>query len=233
MKKILIFFLFLPFIGITQSKDAELWTGIGLKADLGDKFGLKYEGQTRFFKNASVLRQIYNEISLDYELIKNVEFGLSYRFSQKRNDVNFKNENRFSFNLEYGDKIKPINLKVKGRARYQFAYDRFQVINDVIYPDQKSTFRFKLELSYSDKKIKRIEPFAGAEIFKTLYEPSIKNGVDAYRLYAGMDFDLPARHEVGVKYIFEKELGNAPFNGHIYAIEYAYKLSNKLFKKKK
>lgn len=221
----------LPTCLMAQVEDAELWTGIGIKSDLGKKFGLKYETQTRFHKNISVLRQYYNELSLDYEVVKNVELGITYRHSFKIDEAISNQENRFCFNLEYGDKIKPLDLRIKGRARYQFAYDRFSVINDMILPDQKSTFRFKVDLEYSNKKIKRFIPSIGYELFKS-FAPVEIVGIDAYRIYAGIDFDLPARHEIGLRYTFEKDISDVVAHYHIYLIQYNYKLDWKFLEGK-
>lgn len=215
----------------SQIQDAELWTGLGLKTSFG-KTSLKYETQTRFYKNASVLKTYYNELSGEYEVIKNLSLGLSYRFSVRDKESYRINDNRFCFNAEYGDKIKNLDLKLKARARYQFDFDRLSPINDIIYPDKRNTFRLKLELQYEHDDFKRVSPYVGYELFKAL-QPTQYATLDAYRVFGGLDFDLPARHEIGLKYIFELENGSAPKIAHCYIIQYNYDISSKLYRKKK
>ena len=229
---LLISILFFSFGGFGQTKDAELWTGLALRADFNKKWSIKYETQGRFYKNASTLKTYYNEVSTKYEVIKNLNLGLSYRYSRKNKETHYTGQNRLCFNVDYGIKIAKTGLKFKTRARYQYGFDRLSVINDVIYPEIGSTFRWKFDLKYSIKDFKRISPFVGTEIFKGI-QPAESVGLDAYRIYAGLDFDLPARHELNIKYIFESEQSAVPFSSHIYAIQYTYALSSKIFKKKK
>ena len=62
MGKLLVIFLLFSGFGFAQVVDAELWTGLGLKADLTKKLSLKYETQGRFNQNASILKTYYNEL---------------------------------------------------------------------------------------------------------------------------------------------------------------------------
>ena len=136
------------------------------------------------------------------------------------------------FNPLYGLKIAETGLRLKTRARYQLGFDRTAVINDVIYPNIGSTFRCKIDLKYKNKEFKRVSPFGGYELFKAI-QPAGANGLDAYRVYGGINFDLPARHEIGIKYIYEKDFGSTQEITHNYVVQYNYSLPSKLFKKKK
>ncbi|NOQ74510.1 MAG: DUF2490 domain-containing protein [Crocinitomix sp.] len=218
--------------GFSQTQDAQLWTGLGLKADLGKKMSLKYETQTRFYKNASTLRTYYNELSASYELAKNFGLGVSYRYSRKAKEGYFVGENRFCLNADYSIKIAETGLRLKTRARYQLGFDRTAVINEVIYPNIGSTFRWKFNLRYKNDDFKRVLPFVGYELFKAI-QPAGSVGLDAYRVYAGIDFDLPKRHELGIKYIYELDHGSQQSVTHNYVLQYNYSLPSKWFKKKK
>ena len=209
MKQLLLFSFFVSTLGFAQSQDAEVWTGIGLKANINKKFSLKYESQARFFKNASTLKTYYNELAANYEVIDNLKLGASYRYSRRNRESHFASDNRISLNSSYGFKLGKTGLKLKTRARYQYSFNRFGVINDFIYPDIDHLFRCKFELAYKNKSVKRISPFVGYELFKNI-QPAGVIGLDAYRAYGGLDFDLPARHELQLKYIYELENGNQP-----------------------
>lgn len=232
MGKLLVIFLLFSGFGFAQVVDAELWTGLGLKADLNKKLSLKYETQGRFNQNVSVFKTYYNELSLDYELIKNLGLGVSYRYSRRNRLTHFISDNRFCLNLEYEKKITDFGFKLKTRARYQYSFDRLKAINNLIFPDTENTFRLKFELKYKNDDFKRLLPSVGYELFKS-FKPTSIQGINSYRLYAKLDFDLPARHEIALKYIYEKNYGSAQEINHIYMIQYGYSLSSKLFKKKK
>lgn len=232
MKKIIIFISIISSTAFTQQIDAELWLGVAIKADLSKKLSLKYETQTRFNQNATRLKTYYNELSIDYELIKNLEIGTTYRYSRRNRDTYYLGDNRICFNLEYEKKITEIGFKLKTRARYQYSFDRLSVINNLIFPETENMFRLKLQLDYKNDAFKRLLPSVGYELFKS-FNPTKMQGLSAYRLYAGLDLDLPDRHEISLKYIYEKDFGTIQQVNHIYMIQYGYRLSSKLFKKKK
>lgn len=232
MRGLLLSTLLFSILSFGQNQDAQLWTGLGLKANIGKKISLKYETQARFYKNVSTLRTYYNEFSAGYEVIKNLGLGVSYRYSRKDKEGYFAGENRFCLNADYSLKIAKTGLRFKTRARYQLAFDRTAVVNDVIYPNIGSTFRCKFDLKYKNSEFKRVMPFAGYELFKAI-QPAGFNGLDGYRIYAGIDFDLPARHELGIKYIYEMDYGSSQENiTHNYVLQYNYVLPSKWFKKK-
>lgn len=219
------------FVGLSsysQEKDALLWTGLGVKLDVTKDVQISYETQTRFNKNVSTLAQYYNELSLKYNLFKGFDLGGSYRFSQKRRSFNFVNGNRFCVDASYG-KRSDLGIKASARARYQYSFNRIGVINDIIFPDTKSLFRIKGKLAYRNDDFKIIQPFLLAEWFTALRPQSQYGTTDAYRFSFGIDLDLPAKHELKLAYINEKEFGSTQSNNHIYVIQYNYAIPGKLF----
>ncbi len=232
MKKILVVLSILSGTAFSQQVDAELWLGAAVKADINKKLSLKYETQTRFNQNATRIKTYYNELSIDYELIKNLEIGTTYRYSRRNRDTYYLGDNRICLNLSYDKKITDLGFKFKARARYQYSFDRLTIINNLIFPDTENMFRLKLELDYKNDAFKRFLPRVGYELFKS-FNPIKAQGISAYRLYAGLDLDLPARHEISLKYIYEKDFGSTQQINHIYMVQYGYSLPSKLFKKKK
>lgn len=224
--------LFFSISAFSQTEDAEVWGGLGLKASPIKNLSLKYETQSRFYKNVSTLKTHYHEFSANYEFVKNLDIGTSYRYSRKNRETHFSGENRICLNLSYGQKLGKTGLRIKTRLRYQLAFDRTGVVNDVIYPRINNTFRWKVDLKYKNKEFKRVSPFVGYEYFKSIQPVGISGFADAYRVYGGLDFDLPARHELGLKYIYELENNAAPGISHIYVVQYNYSLPSKWFKKK-
>lgn len=212
-----------------QTTDAELWVGAGLSADINKKFNLSYETQGRFYKNASTLKTYYNELSGSYKLSKSFDVGLAYRFSRRNQETYFSSNNRLCLNVEFAKKLGDSGLKLKLRGRYQFGFDR--ISTETYSEDYRNLLRLKLDLKYELKDFKRVIPVVGAEIFRQLSAPVSYAPFNAYRLYAGFNFDLPASHSVSVRYLFEHENNAIQNNTHNYVIMYNYELPS--FKKKK
>lgn len=231
IQAILLFVVSFSFNGFTQVVDAELWTGIAVNADIAKNWGVKYETQTRFNKNVSSLRQYYNEVSVEYEFLKNTEFQVDYRYSRKSNEGFFTPENRICLNLSYSTDIGKLPLEISSRVRYQNAFDRLQVINETIYPDVNQVFRWKFDLEY--EKFKRFRPSIGYEYFKQIHPIGSTGFLDGYRGYVNVNIDLPARHEFDIRYVFEREYRTAVQDFHMYVVQYSYTLDKDLFKKKK
>ena len=229
MRGLFIILIFGSSFAFGQVQDAEFWGGLGLKANLTKDLSVKYETQSRFYKNVSTLKNYYNEIAVNYEVIKRLKVGVSYRYARKNRETFFEGENRLCFNAGYGYKLGETGLRLKARARYQFAFDRLGTINEVVYPGQKHVFRLKMDLRYKNSAFKRVLPHVGYELFKDI-QPSGLSGLSAYRVYGGLDFDLPARHELSLKYIYEFNNASVLNAAHIYMVQYNYELPSKLFK---
>jgi len=222
--------LLLPIFGSSQiATDAHLWTGIGVSAKINSKLSFGYETQARLYQNASTLRVYLNQVGTAYKITDNFKVGFDYRFSRKNKGNYFVSENRFMLNTSYGYKVKPINTKISVRLRYQNSFDRLKTINETITPNISNVFRAKVVAKYKQPNFKRIQPFIGAEIFKSLDASNHNYNVDAYRLIAGLNFDLPFKNELKLYYIYQKNFGNTLATRHIYSIQYNYDLSN-LFK---
>jgi hypothetical protein len=230
MRKFLTAFgIFVAGLSFGQTTDAEFWVGAGVSADLNKKINLSYETQGRFYKNASTLKTYYNELGGGYKLSKAFNVGLAYRFSRRNQETYFISNNRLCLNVEYAKKLGDSGLKLKLRGRYQFGFDRLNT--ETYSEDFRNLLRLKLDLKYEFKDFKRVIPVAGAELFKRINAPISYGPLSAYRFYAGFNFDLPARHSVSVRYLFEYENNAVQNNTHNYVIMYNYDLPS--FKKKK
>lgn len=220
-------------LGYSQIHDTHLWTGAGLSMELNDKVSVDYKMQTRFYKNAGALRVYLNQIGGTYKVGSGIKVGLKYRYSRKKKDYYFVNENRIILDGSYGYKIREINTKLTARIRYQHAFDRLTTINETITPNTSDVFRIRLLAKYKNRDFKRVQPFIGYEYFKSLNPEPINFPVNAYRILAGVNLDLPFKHELKLNYIYQASNKSAPEVDHIYAIQYTYNLSGLLGKDKK
>lgn len=207
-----------------QINDAQLWTSAAVKADITDDLAVGYETCTRFYKNVTALDNYYNELGLDYKIMKGLNASLDYRYSRKNQEDYFETVHRISLSATYGVKIDNMGLRLKFRTRYQLPFNRLGVVNDNIYPDTKNTLRFKLSADYTPTNLDLLEPFVSFEIYKGIRPANIYNPIDSYRFTIGATFDLPKRHSIDLYYMLEKEYRSAQYNNHIWGIQYNYEL---------
>ena len=229
-KLLLIPVLILGFSSKAQESDALAWTGAGLKFDITKDLRVDYEFQTRFYKNMSTLVNFYNELSVKYDIVKGLNLGVSYRYARKNRESHFAGENRLCLNLRYGYRLD-MGPKFSTRIRYQHAFDRLQTINNSIIPDVAQLFRWKGKVSYRNDDFKRVQPYATGEWFANI-TPSPYGPTSAYRLGVGIDLDLPARSELMIGYMYEKEFRSTEQNNHIYVIHYTYYIPYRIFDSK-
>ncbi|MGV6860308.1 MAG: DUF2490 domain-containing protein [Putridiphycobacter sp.] len=233
MEKIYLTFLgLLSFCVFGQNQtDALLWTGVGVDAKITKDLKVGYKTQTRFNNNGSSFKDYFNQLNVSYDIVDEFSIDLAYRFSRKKKDnAYFKSDNRFMLDVNYSNKFKDLGLKLYYRGRFQYGYDRLNVINQFIFPDHYSAFRFKVKARYKFKEFKRVQPFGSYELFKSLNSKAEYATLSAYRFRGGVIFDLPQKHEVKLYYTYEVENNSKPQINHIYAIQYTYDLGRILKK---
>lgn len=214
--------------GHGQIQDAELWTGIGIKAKVVKKLSADLMVQTRFNQNASQLKTGFVQLATDYEVLPDLDLGVSYRWSERNRLSHFETANRVCLNLAYQYKLKDLGLRFKLRGRYQYVFDRLMAVNDYILPEDKTVYRLKLALSYKNKALKGLRPFINSEVFYNT-DLELPTPLIAYRLSGGLDYKMSKRHSLRARYIYEKNQGLVPQVNHIYGLTYQYNLKGKLF----
>ncbi len=219
-------------LGVT--KDALLWTGVGLDLDINKQFSVGYESCLRMNQNMTNLQNFYNEFSLGYDpgIVKGLDFAVKYRLSRKDRGPYYAFENRFNLDASYAYKLEDIGLTFSVRARYQVAFNRLGTINNDIFPKTQHSARFRLKVAYRNPEFKRIQPFVSAEPFVALKPKNQFSSLNAYRLTGGIKFDLPKRLELEVYYILEKNFRSVPLKNYIYGLQLTYVFKNPLIKEK-
>jgi len=212
-------------IGYSQNDDAHLWTGAGLSMEVDNKLSVDYKMQARFNNNVSSFRVYLNQIGATYKVVNGVKVSLKYRYSRKKKDYYFVNENRILVDGSYGYKLKEINTKITARLRYQHGFDRLSTINETITPNTSDVFRLRCVAKYKNPNFKRVQPFVGYEYFKSLNAEPIDFPINSFRVLAGIKLDLPFKHEVKLNYIYQGSNKAIPEVNHIYTIQYTYNLS--------
>ncbi|MCB9223682.1 MAG: DUF2490 domain-containing protein [Crocinitomicaceae bacterium] len=229
MKQLSFLILLISCSSFSQDKDALLWTGVGADLDLTKKISLEFEGQARFKENMSQFNQIYGELGAAHDLMYGFKTGLAYRYSRKFNGDYYYNDNRFCIDVVHKYKTE-FGLDFSTRLRFQHSFDRLTEVNYIL-PSTANTLRLSFKTSYKHKDFKRVQPFAGFELFHAIQPKNQYSFIDTYRIKAGINLDLPKRHGFKLYYIYENEYRASDNHNHIYCIQYNY--SFKLPKKNK
>ncbi len=188
MKKILLFLFIWTSLATLNAQERpieynhtkEVWTGFTLKKDLNKKFSLNFDEQVRITEGSQI-RVNFMEAGIKYKFIKKAAFKVQYRYSF-RNDV--RNTSRLSFDLSYKWKIKPANLQIKYRARFQ---------NTVVDYTGQSMAYFRNRLIVTYKYNKKWSTYA---YFENFYRLNERNEFRANRYEFGANYNINKQFEL-------------------------------------
>jgi hypothetical protein len=197
MKKILVIIVtFLSFYTHAQ-QGTELWNFVGVSKGIGKKLEVGIQFQTRFVEDISYLRTYFADATVSYELFKNTEVTLGYRYLERRKNLEkeFKNRQRFYGEISYGKKIGKIKFSNRLRYQHQFVDDAQELVFDSSY------LRNKIGAEYNNKS--KFTPYASADFFYNLDE-----GFDQFRPKVGVEVKLTKIHRLDIG--FQTDI---PFSG--------------------
>jgi hypothetical protein len=214
--------------GSTLTRDLESWVSVGAeKKFLDKKLTAGLQQQFRLDDNTSRLSQFFTAFSADYEVYKNLKFGLGYRFIRDRNGSDgFVTEHRFNIDAMYSKKID--RFKIGGRLR-------FQKRSNAIYSKYPTTkYRFRLKLNYNIPKWK-FDPFISTELYYSKEnfmfngaEDNNISGFQKYRLQLGTSRKV-WKGDVKLFYMLEHQFSDygtnfgIPINWNIMGVNYTFK----------
>jgi hypothetical protein len=205
----LCFFLFLIFIcsrGHAQEKDFQTWNSIGLKKSITKKLDLTLSQELRLRYNSTRLRTSFTDIGLNYEVINNLDVGISYRFIISPGAV----AHRAYSDVSYKYSLNKWSFQARIRYQHQVEINTFA----------KNYFRPKVTIDYNINK--KWEPYISAELF---YRAAYYKGdlFDEYRLSAGIAYDFNKRHSIKGFYLLNQEFNvNAADEDHVAGVSYEY-----------
>ncbi|MGR3810509.1 DUF2490 domain-containing protein [Jiulongibacter sp. NS-SX5] len=186
LKKIITPLFFILFA--LQSKgQLGVWNKVTAEADLGKKVELEVNAQARTGDIMQSFERYLGEAGLKYELIKNLDLGVYYRYTLKTaSEGNPDHFHRFYGELKYKQKLhKP--LKLSYRLRYQ------QQFKDGLATDALDSSYLRNKLELSTKVGQRFQPYLGADIF---YE--IGNTFDQLRYSLGTEIKLSKKTSLDI-----------------------------------
>lgn len=217
-------FILLPllFVGIlnvyTQnSKDAVLWSSLGIEKKINERINAELEQRFRFIENYSYLNNAFTELSVSYKLTTEFKLAGSYRLSNRFDErIGHYMRNRYSIDASYRYKIK--KMAITFRTRFQNTSDNRGDRTNAIYS------RNKIAFAYS------VNNYINPSIYADLYSPlnlgsDAADIIDRYRL--GISNELKASKKISVSsaFIFQKSVGvSNPPKDYIVSIGLYYKL---------
>ncbi len=218
--------------GTTLTRDLESWLSVGgQKKYLDKKLTASANLQFRQDENSSRIAQYFLNIGGDYEIYKNLKFGLGYRFVRDRKgSFGFKTEHRFNIDAKYSKKFN--RLKVASRLR-------FQKKSNGLYSEYPTTkYRLRLKFKYNIPKWK-YDPFFSTELYyakenfsfdyvEDVTEENEVTGFQKYRLQLGTSRKI-GKGEMKVFYMLEHQFAGygtnfgLPINWNIIGVNYTFK----------
>ncbi|MGL4631223.1 MAG: DUF2490 domain-containing protein [Leadbetterella sp.] len=187
MKKgLIIASIFISFHTFSQ-QGTELWSSVGVSKGIGKKFDAGVQFQTRFVEDISYLRTYFLDATVNYEIIKNLDFTVGYRYFNRRKNIDkdFKNRQRYYADLSHGFKFEKFKISNRIRYQHQFVDDAEELVFDASY------LRYKLQAAYNTKS--RFTPYVSGDLFYNL-----KEGFDQIRPKAGVDIKVTKIHRIDI-----------------------------------
>lgn len=206
-----------------DQRDFESWTSAELKYKPSKRWRTGVELQMRLKDNSSVIDGYFAEFTGGYEIFKNFDAGLGFRFIRKNDNTGavqgYENYGRIHADVRFKHKIDRLNLGY--RLRYQNK-DELGVSNENgDFADQY--IRLKVGTEYDFKKWK-FDPQLSAEIFHHS-EKNEENEFNKFRITFGTDYKFKKAGKIGLYYRYEKEINTTdPRSTDILRIRYIYTL---------
>jgi len=205
-----------------QTKDAQLWTGIGISKKITKEITGSLEQQMRLDHNISFLKNIFTEVRLSYRFNKTFKYTASYRFINRGQiEGGFAGGNRFTGDLRIRWKKKPVVLTYRNRMQQEIRSTEVGV-RQINYNRNKLDFALDLD--------KKFAPFVSFEIYYHLNKAEFNKN----RYTAGVEFNLKNRNELSIWYRLQQEYNQRnPAMDYIIGIGFSHSLKGRMIKKNK
>jgi hypothetical protein len=174
-----------------------LWLKTGLSKKINKKFSADLSLENRWAEIGSFHQTYFGELGINYKLTKNFSIEGYYRYiNRRRNESSaYNSRHRFYGNLEYEKKIQQIRLKYRLRYQNQFRDNESELAFD------KSYFRNKIELGYTNKSI--FTPYISTDLF---YQ--IGGSFEELRIKVGSDIKLTKTHRLDISAFLSQPIGS-------------------------
>ena len=185
------------------SRVNEFWTGASLKYKLNKKVAFNLDQQVRITNNLNEIRSTFFEFGVKYKFNKHFSTRFQHRYTIRNME---RHVNRFSLDGTGKFNIKPANLELSYRLRFQHAM--------VTFTDEPETFlRNRVQIRY--KAFKWMKLFARYESF---YQFNDKTRFRRNLYAAGIDLKVNKKLDVSLFYRLDQKINtNNPERRNIIA----------------
>jgi hypothetical protein len=226
---ILYCFILTSSITLSQEEPSNfaMWNSVSVKYSPIKNLKLSVEQNLRLKENASVTDEYFTEISLGYEIVKDLEIGGGVRFIKENDNVGKKQgyEKHFRYNFDVSFKHDIKRVVVSYRFRYQNKKELDLVNADESLP--KENVRFKTSIEYNIRKWP-LDPKLSIEGFSDLLDiRQVRDlGLNKYRVTFGTGYDLGKFGKFGIYYRLQENI-NSNFTNEktkILGLKYSYSI---------
>lgn len=192
----------------SQVLDNEAWFEVNASMDLFKNADLDVETGLRRNEDFGNTKMFYFQTEFEYEIVKNLDIGLGYRFTSVRDELE-PNENRLAVALSY--ELDLGKLDIQYRVKYQEDYP----IGGSKAPNLRNRLKFDYNLS------KKIDPFLAFEAFYDA-DPNQKE-FEQIRGIIGFELDLPKGKDFTIYYMSRNRFNvGTPGSINVFGISYSF-----------
>ncbi|MBX7052236.1 MAG: DUF2490 domain-containing protein [Flavobacteriales bacterium] len=188
--------------GLSQYRDAGLWSGVSGSFQTSKKIQLNLAGEIRLRENLSQMSRLFYEAGVEYKLKKWLDGSITYRGGTANNNPYFDYRQRLQFGLAAKKKFD--KFAITFQSRWQLGINGISSESDA---DFYTTLRNKFQFKYTG--LKGIDLSTSYEIF---------NNTGAYQSFAMQNWrwvisaekKLNKRNFLSLGYMIQKGLLDSP-----------------------
>jgi hypothetical protein len=201
-------------------EDASVWLGLNIEKKVNSRINLSFSNQARFDRNITRYRLGYQDLGLDYKVLKFLHVQADYKLIQRqRQDESFSIRHQYNLSFFLKKNFGPWSFSFKNR--WQYFYRDIYSSEDGKQPVW--TNRNKLTVKYELNK--RIQFYTSGEL-NYILKPIQDEGLDRYRTTLGLEYRLTRNTGLELYYTMQRELNlSKEINRfHIYGLTYQIKI---------
>lgn len=222
MKKILLVMLVVintAAFSLAQDKDFGLWYSIAAEKEILKDLDLEIDVNLRTYHDAKEIEEGFADLGLGYQFNKHFSAGISYRYTQMREDDELYHP-RHKWFADFRAKTALGDFDISGRIRFQQRYKTyFEDEND---KESKELLRLRGKAAYDIPKFP-LNPFVTTELFMPIFG-QVSRTVDKQRFTGGFEYNISKKHSLELEYMFQRDFFPDRTDMNIISINYSIKL---------
>lgn len=205
---------------LAQKKDFGMWYSITAEKEILKDLDLEVDVNLRTYHDVKEIEEGFADFGLGYKFNKHLSAGISYRYTQTREDDELYHP-RHKWFADFRAKTALGDFDVSGRLRFQQRYKTyFEDEND---KESKEHLRFRIKTAYDIPKFP-LNPFVTAELFLPVFDDNVNRTVDKQRFTGGFKYNISKKHSVELEYMFQRDFFPDWTDMNIISVNYSIKL---------